>query len=486
MKVLLIDPPGYQEDLNLGLVYLGTALKQAGCQVLILDLNNNKRQQEKRLRKALKTKPLVVGISVKLFTLKEVQKIIDVAKQFYPAAFYLAGGPHVTVCQGKVFREIPQLDALVVGEGERVLVRLCKQLEQKKRLLSGQGLFLKKDAHLPMKAYYEAELDLLPLPNYSIYEMNLVLRKKIAELLKNYPLITSRGCPYGCIYCSVGLVSGRKWRARSVESLIDELVIMKKKYSINQFRVLDDNFTQDKERIKQFCQGLIDKKLNLKWYCPNGVRADKIDLELARLMYQSGCYSVMVGIESGHPEVLKNVNKGTTLEVIAKGVRIFQEVGIKVGGFFIIGLPGSTFKRELKSIEFAQSLKLDSSFWSMLVPYPGTKLWIWLEERVKQKNAKMLRDFREGFHFGGVPPPIFETKNFSEAERKRAYIVSCLRNWKINLVKEPGETSQPSSLFGKFIKMVWRYDRRRLPVYFKELLFLRGPQFVFLKLKHQL
>jgi len=217
--------------------------------------------------------------------------------------------------------------------------------------------------------------------------------------------------------CNVPVVIGRKFRTRSGQNIMDELRYAKEKYGSKEFKILDDNFTLLMDRAKDICKMFIDEELGMKWTCPNGIRADRLDEELCKLMHDAGCYSMSIGVESGDPEVFDKIKKGERLADVEKGIRLAQASGIKVHGFFIIGLVGSTYEADMRSIEFAKRLGISAS-WGILVPYPGTEVW----EQVKaDKSTRMLRDWKEGFHIGARPKPVFDTAEYTAEERVRAY-----------------------------------------------------------------
>lgn len=132
--------------------------------------------------------------------------------------------------------------------------------------------------------------------------------------LKYYPLSTSRGCPYGCIFCCVPIITKKSWRARSPENIIKEIKQAKKKYKFRHLFIVDDNFNFDKYRSKKICKLLISEKLNINWSCISGIRADKFDEELGILMKMSGCKNITFGIESGDKKIFKTLNKGESLD----------------------------------------------------------------------------------------------------------------------------------------------------------------------------
>ena len=220
--------------------------------------------------------------------------------------------------------------------------------------------------------------------------------------------------------CNVPTVIGRKFRTRSGKNILDELRYARQTYRSTEFKVLDDNFTLQMERAKDICQLFINEKLQMTWSCPNGIRADRLDKELCDLMKEAGCTSICIGVESGDPAVFDKIRKGEKLEDVERGIRLAQEAGIKVHGFFILGLMGSTYEADKRSMEFAKRLGISAS-WGILVPYPGTEVW----EQIKtDPQARILRDWKEGFHIGARPKPVFDTADYPAEERVKAFYLA--------------------------------------------------------------
>ncbi|MBI4846725.1 MAG: radical SAM protein, partial [Candidatus Omnitrophica bacterium] len=278
-----------------------------------------------------------------------------------------------------------------------------------------------------------------------------------------YPLLTSRGCPYGCIFCCVGISLGKKWRPRLPLNVIAELENAKRKFGFSQFEILDDNFTFDLERAKEICSLIIEKKLNMSWYCHNGIRADKIDNELADLMKKAGCQSCALGIETADPKVFENIKKGESLEDISRAVKIIKEAGMKTVGYFIIGLPHDSFSSVIKTIEFQNSLGLDDFMYNIAVAYPGTKLW----EYVKQ-NGSFLMDVEDVSHFSDDVKIPFETAYFTQIDRKRAYNIASVQienqALKIKNFLSSKKVNQANNVFmGYFDELRYRIIRTAYP-----------------------
>jgi radical SAM superfamily enzyme YgiQ (UPF0313 family) len=418
MKIVFIDPRGFSDGLNTGLGYLAAVLKEHD--VRVVDFNNKRGNEYDRLLAARDAD--IVGISVKSFTLKESLRLASAVKKINPGAKLVAGGPHITIDGQNFLKDNQLFDIGVYGEGEAAFFEIAsgKDPEHVKGVIFRRGgEIVKNESH-----GWIANLDVLPFPNYEVFDS---FDGKIAS----YPLVTSRGCPYSCTYCSVGNVIGKKWRARSAKNIVDELIQAKEKYRCGEFKILDDDFTLDINRAKEICQRLIDDKVDLRWSCPNGIRADRLDEELVGLMKQSGCCFISLGVESGDPDVFEKIKKGEKLDDVEKAVSVLKAAGIKVHGFFIIGLPGSTYKKDRASAKFGKKVGLDSASFGILVPYPGTEVY---DIMSKDTNVSWQDDWKNGFHMGFKPKTVFEKSDYSSKEMKKAYYLNNLSFVKLKQV----------------------------------------------------
>lgn len=422
MKIVLIESRGTSKFLHNGLAYLAGALRQNNRHTLkIFDLNFLDWSEEKMIKAIKEEKPDLIGFSIKSFSVNNVLNLARIIKE-KTAAKMIAGGPHITLCANEFFAKDNNdiFDFGFQGEGDISFSVFCDKLGDEEKYKDIAGLVYKDKTGVWQfnKSEFVSDLDSIANPSFKYFVDEIDFEKQ-----EGYPLLTSRGCPYLCIYCSVSKISGRKWRARSVENILSELEEAIKVYNIKSFKIIDDNFTLDMDRAKDFCRKLIKGGYDFKWSCPNGIRADRIDDELAGLMRQSGCERVSLGIESGDEKVFNFINKGEKLDAVEKAVKILKKAGIKVDGFFIIGLPFETVRSAKKSARLAEKLGLNSVKWNMLVPYPQTSLWDWVTE-----NGKWLKSFTQGQHFSREKSiePTFETGGYTAKQRVKAYKVANL------------------------------------------------------------
>ena len=198
--------------------------------------------------------------------------------------------------------------------------------------------------------------------------------KKIASI------ITSRGCPYSCTFCAASKISGTKIRKRNIENIIGEIKLLRKKLGIKEIHIIDDNFTNDRSFVIDFCQTLIKEGINISWACSNGVRLDSLNEELLKLMEKSGCYSLLVGIESGTQRILDHMNKKVTIATMREKIKLIKtKTNIRITGLFILGYPEETLKDIEATIKFSTELKLDRASFNNFMPLPGSDIYKELE-----------------------------------------------------------------------------------------------------------
>src|SRR3989344_5726381 len=413
MKIVFIDPKGVWEGLNNGLAYIAAGIR-ADHEVRVVDFVNKSGNVKERLETVKDAD--FVGISMKSFTLDESIMAAKMVREISPGTKLIAGGPHVMVDGLNLMKENAIFDLAVFGEAERTFKELLsgKPLNEIKGIIYRNGDEVVKNA--PKE--WEADLDALPFPIYDDFDS--VNNEGRIDQIETWPLVTSRGCPYTCTYCNVPTVIGRKFRTRSGENILAELRYAQERYGSKEFKVLDDNFTLQMDRAKDICRLFIKEGLDMKWTCPNGIRADRLDEELCGLMKEAGCYAISLGVESGDPVVFDKIKKGEKLEDVERGIKLAKAAGIKVHGFFIIGLVGSSYDADKRSIEFAKRVGISAS-WGILVPYPGTEVW---EEIKKDPDTRLHRDWKEGFHIGARPKPVFDTKEYTADERVKLYYLA--------------------------------------------------------------
>lgn len=450
MKVCFVDPKGMHFGLNTGIGYIVSSLRKVpGIEaVKVFDFNNNPDKIPQRIKEISAYD--AVGFSIKSFTRDAAMEIAVQVKTDSNILF--AGGPHITLDGVNFLREHQIFDVGFMGEGELSVGAYLEAIASGQDLSSVKGLIYREGNDVVVSSPGDriTDLDSLPFPDYSSFDS--VSDKKIY----NYPLVTSRGCPYLCIYCCVKGVMGRTWISRSVDNVMEELLAAQRVYNISCFNIQDDNFSLNLKRAKEFCRSIVQRGLAMKWSCPNGIRADRVDDELIDCMQQAGCFGVAMGIESGVEKEFVAIKKGEELSDIVNAVELSNRYGIQVFGNFIIGLPHSTLKSVRESVKFARSLRLESCIFNLFVPFPGTEVWDWVE-----MNGTMLMDWKDGFAQGKNPRIVFETDEFPRADRLKAYYeanVMC-KNYFAFMDEHDGLLSNIVSVISGII----RYDAVHIP-----------------------
>lgn len=329
----------------LGLGYLGAVLQKEGHQVRIIDgftLDYSLKQFQAEIESF---DPQLVGITSTTPAIPQSYKLSKRVKKIDPEMVTMIGGPHVTFTPQQTLKECPSLDIVVRGEGEETIKELATALDQGDSWDPIQGITFRKDHHLksnPSRPFIE-DLDQLPYPAYHLLPMEQYEREG-----RQYGMVmTSRGCPFNCSFCSSSKLFVKHWRARSSLNVVGELEMLKKDFGIKEVGFMDDTFTLNANRAKKICDLMIQKDLNLDWTCSS--RVDTLDESLLRKLKQAGCHTIYLGLESGTQETLDRIGKGTTLNQGKKAVDLARKVGIEVLRSFILGIPGESLSHIKKN-----------------------------------------------------------------------------------------------------------------------------------------
>jgi radical SAM superfamily enzyme YgiQ (UPF0313 family) len=302
----------------------------------------------------------------------------------------------------------PEIDIIVRGEGEETIIELLRALEHKQPLSKIEGISYRKDGRVESNPVCSKIVDLDSLP-FLAYHLLPWKRYKPhpphGRALPFAAIITSRGCPYRCSYCSKP-VFGNKFRGQSPERVVEEINYHKRGLGIKEFAFYDDVFTLNKRRAYAIVDEMMGRGLKIHWTCET--RADLVDKELLRRMKQAGCYSIAYGIESASQEIVNTLNRDVTIEQVEEAVRLSQEVGLQTIGYFMIGSPGESRETIRQTIQFAKKLKLDFAQFSVTTPYPGTKLYE-LYSDGRKGDTPPWESFVYG-RTGGRVTPVFESK----------------------------------------------------------------------------
>jgi radical SAM superfamily enzyme YgiQ (UPF0313 family) len=396
---LILSPP-------LGLGYIASMLMQNGLSVEVMDMSVLNMELDDFKRELMRKDPKIVGISVETLTSKNALKIAELAKKVDEETWTVLGGPHVTFKDEETLRN-PNVDVVVRREGEITMLALAQQiLRGKTDLEHVEGITYRKNGQIirnPDRPLI-SNLDVLPTPARELFPLNMY---KLPGTL-----ITSRGCPAKCIFCSANAISGGRYRIRSPSSVVNEITDMIKKFSFDKFFIADDTFTVFRERTEKICQML--QKLEISWFCESRVTA--VNKELLECMAKAGCKIIQFGVESGSEEILKSIRKGITLEQAIKAVKWSIEAGIKPVCSFMVPHPEDTMETIRETKNFMEKLKAMGALVvvSLTTPFPGT----YLHDHAEEMG---LRIISEDYDMYDMVTPVFATKNLTIEQIEKAF-----------------------------------------------------------------
>lgn len=430
MNIVFIHPYINVRDKNiylsepLGLISLATYLKQAfgsEINVSILDLyalgaDTPRRKGEfyvkgvddkGKVHEYLKKRePDLIGIGC-CFSgyFAEALEVADMCKELYPSVPVVMGGAHATLEAEKIILNYPCVDFIVRNEGEITLEELIRGLRGELTVKTISGLCFRDSDHSPIlnsPRELIRDLDILPVPDRRFVDMEHYKRSnhKLFNFSRKKPVLTvmtSRGCPYECLFCCSKNLWKRRWRPKSMERIFEEIEMLVSEYGAREICILDDQFILKKERIYAFCDYFIDKKTPVSFSNIAGLSVWLADDEkLLVKMRRAGFYKLTLPVESGNPEVLKFIKKNVDLDQAARLISKANKLGYWTGAFFIIGFPYETREQIMETISFAYGLKLDLAHFFVAQPYIGTELY-----EIYKKEKLLGEDIIKGtFIFG--------------------------------------------------------------------------------------
>ena len=402
MRVLLVDPPYERlakfkyEWFPLGLSYIAACLRTRGHDVTVYGAEHGTDTDYESIvaysenfggyKKAIESaeypiwdevgtvissfNPDVVGISVLTPKVPSTFRIAKICKKINPKIKIVVGGQHPTIRPEEMLSN-QDIDFVVRGEGEQTLSELINCLQSSHEYYDNiAGLSFNRNGCLCHNQDRDCigELDLLPLPARDmLFDFETYTPAQLSMIM------TSRGCPFQCSFCSSRNMWGRKVRFRSIDNILNEIFELKEKYSVRNITFMDDSFTVNRNRAEQICYALIDNHVNVTWSCLT--RVDMISDEIIALMKKAGCTKLDIGIESGNQRILDLIRKDITLEQVRKAVDVLKRNKMFWSGFFMFGFPTETEQEVYDTVRFMHELKPDWANISIFTAYPGTPLY---------------------------------------------------------------------------------------------------------------
>lgn len=386
MKLCLINTPylevygkinvGHNSSFPLGLGYIASVANQRGHSVLMLDPEAEGITSETAMARLKAFKPDLVGLSCVTPNFGNACEWAKMIKRT-TNCLVMVGGVHVTVLPVKSLEDCPEIDFVIMGEGEYIVSMICDAMEKGQLNLSNipSICYRKGDgAAINSRAPLIKDLDDIPYPARDLVDMSWYRLQPQFERGKLHATVSSsRGCPASCTFCG-NVVTGRKFRPRAPRHFVDELKMLSQKFGIRHFHIVDDNFAADPERVIRICREILRRKLKISWFIFG--RVEHLNNEsLLRLMKEAGCVYVLFGIESGNQQMLDNIKKKQTLSQIEETCRLCRRVGLNYCNSFIIGCPGETEDTVKDTVDFAIKLKSVLAAFNIMIPFPGTALF---------------------------------------------------------------------------------------------------------------
>jgi radical SAM superfamily enzyme YgiQ (UPF0313 family) len=339
----------------------------------------------KTLEKEIRNfEPDYIGITVWTTFIASAIRTAQYCRKVCPSAIIIAGGPHVTLLPEDI-KKIAAFDIGVIGEGEQTILEIVEG----KSLHSIRGIFYSDNGNIKQNEPREFTKN---LEGFGIPDRSLLINQENYEAEDMGLIMTSRGCPFKCAYCATKIWEN-KVRNRSVESVIEEIKSVKKKYGTIYFTLKDDSFATNKNRVYDFCRKLKQEKVNIFWECNANLHT--LDRDMLVEMRSAGCIAIKIGVESGSDRIHKIINKKLNNKFIMSRIKIFDGTDIHLTCYFMMGIPGESKDDILKTLSFAYEIKPDFISISVYEIFPGTKLHrLGIEEDTAVEHMKIEDYFK--------------------------------------------------------------------------------------------
>jgi anaerobic magnesium-protoporphyrin IX monomethyl ester cyclase len=396
MKVLFVNPPQTASKYKfmgviappLGIAYMAGVLQENNIDVEILDATAEDMDFKDVEKELLKRKPDLVALTALTPTIGRALETAQVVKETLPDSIVVMGGYHPTFNFIETLED-ENIDIVIRGEGEYIMLNLVQALENQSSLHDVKGIVFEdknsKEIVVNPEAPLIQDLDELPFP-----ALNLLPMKKYRLLDMDThmtTMITTRGCPMQCSFCSSAAMHGKKIRERSVENIVDEIEYLKTNYDIDTIAFMDDTFTLKKRKVMAICDEILKRNIEIMWGCTS--RVDTLDEKLLKKMKEAGCITIFIGVESADQQQLDNMCKNTTIAKIENAFKIAHKLKIRTIASVALGMPGDTKEIMNKTVKFVHKLKPNYAIYSLATPYPGTRFY----KEAFEKNLIKIKDW---------------------------------------------------------------------------------------------
>lgn len=396
MKVLFVNPPQTASKYKfmgviappLGIAYMAGVLQENNIDVEILDASAEDMDFKDVEKELLKRKPDLVALTALTPTIGRALETAQVVKETLPDSIVVMGGYHPTFNFIETLED-ENVDIVIRGEGEYIMLNLVQALENQSSLHDVKGIVFEdknsKEIVVNPEAPLIQDLDELPFPALNLLPMK---RYRLLDMDTHMTtMITTRGCPMQCSFCSSAAMHGKKIRERSVENIVDEIEYLKTNYDIDTIAFMDDTFTLKKRKVMAICDEILKRNIEIMWGCTS--RVDTLDEKLLKKMKEAGCITIFIGVESADQQQLDNMCKNTTIAKIENAFKIAHKLKIRTIASVALGMPGDTKEIMNKTVKFVHKLKPNYAIYSLATPYPGTRFY----KEAFEKNLIKIKDW---------------------------------------------------------------------------------------------
>ncbi|HOY61716.1 MAG TPA: radical SAM protein [bacterium] len=439
---------------SMGMLSIAATLESRGRKIEYIDANYEKKWEE-ALDRAVPDHEWF-GITANTLSIGPAIKVIEYVRKKYPSLKIIMGGPYPTV---KYEELIPEwADAVAIGEAEETVSEIedGKPLREIAGLAFFDGSGIVSNGRRPLIE----DLSALPFPAWHLGDID---KYRLEHTKRNpvLPMMTSRGCPYNCIFCASDIIFQNRIRYKKIDTVMAEFDELTLKHGAREVHFWDDNFTLKRDRAEEICENLIkrrDRKVSIM--IPSGIKPDIGDYEFFKLMRRAGFYALCIAVETGDQEIMTKLGKKVDVSKVRGTISAARRAGILMNGFFMLGLPFDTEESMRRNIEHARSLPLHQAMFFIVIPFPGTDLH---DIAVKEGRFLFHNDrnmYEQGFFLGRAAyemPGKFDAatleKMFRLANRRFFYRPLTLLTLAFRRIHSPAHLMY---LIRKFFRVVFR------------------------------
>ncbi len=371
-SILLVNPPAevVRECYDapdypaIGIACVAGYLQAHGGKCTVLDSKLTRRTVDDTIAEIVERRPRILGLTAMTHMIVTTHRIAAAVKTRCPETIIVLGGFHGSFLPERTLREFPNFDYVVVGEGEMAFLKFARAVSAGEDPSGIQGVASRQGDQVRVNGRGEVpeNLDDLGMPAWELFPP-----------AKMYPIMTQRGCPFGCNFCSRPY--GRKIRQRSPANVVAEIKRSIERFRCSRIDFYDETFTVRKDHVVNLCKAIIQEGIHKKARFSAYVHAKTIDGPIARLMKAANFTEVGFGVESGNPEIMRQMRKGIGPADVVRAAHVLRQAGLKFAAYFIIGHPNETKATARDTIRLAATLNPDSVAIGLMVPYPGTQIW---------------------------------------------------------------------------------------------------------------